>query len=103
MLVNSIGFKWFSMVSYFIYAVVSYILALQFRDGLLINVLFIFPLVVLIMLALYHHEYENLKINYKSTVLLLVLGIVNFWLHYNVSIKDEKYNIVYEPLYLEIE
>ena len=87
MLVNSIGFKWFSMVSYFIYAVVSYILALQFRDGLLINVLFIFPLVVLIMLALYHHEYENLKINYKSTVLLLVLGIVNFWLHYNVSIK----------------
>ena len=23
--------------------------------------------------------------------------------HYNVSMKDEKYNIVYEPLYLEIE
>ena len=68
MLVNSSGFKWFSMVSYFIYAVVSYILALQFRDGLLINVLFIFPLIFLIMLALYHREYKNLKnkINYKK-------------------------------------
>lgn len=29
--------------------------------------------------------------------------MINNTAHYNVSMKDEKYNIVYEPLYLEIE
>ena len=29
--------------------------------------------------------------------------MINNTAHYNVSMKDERYNIVYEPLYLEIE
>lgn len=29
--------------------------------------------------------------------------MINNTVHYNVSIKDEKYNLVYELLYLEIE
>ena len=37
------------------------------------------------------HNYSHDKIMINNTA------------HYNVSMKDEKYNIVYEPLYLEIE
>lgn len=89
MRVNSVGLKWFTMISYFIYAIATYILSLQFRSGLLINTIFIVPLAVLIILFIYRREYNNLKekTNYKSVILLIGIIIANLWLQYNVSNK----------------
>lgn len=81
--------KWGVMLLHFIYAIMSYVVALQFRNILVISFFNLIPILLLIFVFIYKHDFQKVKerINRKSIILLLVLAVADFWIIYNVTIR----------------